>query len=78
METIFDHNVTDKEQRLLLGFVYQKDELLAANESQSWHNATLYRLYGIRGDKQMQQKFLDMIPNNIYKFFELTNHDFAK
>ena len=78
METIFDHNVTEQEMMLICGYVRPRDKFPVKPRDQRWHNQKLYRLYCIRGDKQMQQKFLDMIPNDIHKFFTLTNHDFAK
>ena len=80
METVFDHNITDKEQKALLGYVTTRDKFPYAPEAnnQRWHHETLYDLYSIRGNKPMAQKYLDMIPNDIHKFFTLTNHDFAK
>ena len=78
METVFDHNITDKEQKVLLGYVTTRDKYPVAPRSQRWHHETLYDLYTIRGNKQMAQKYLDLMPDDIHKFFSTTNHDFAK
>ena len=73
METIFEHNVTDEELRLLLGSVPQKEEYIKGKNQES-HYRTLYRLYLMRGDKPKAKEYFDKLPDTINKYFSLGNH----
>ncbi len=78
METIFDHNVTKEELKML----FWSDKITLetfekAGITERGHNEALYSLYLIRGDKKMAKKFLDRIPDDIKKVYETMNHDFA-
>jgi len=82
LETIFDHGVTPKELRMLFGFYdwdkesYVKHLIKTGNPEQNAYIG-LYRLYLIRKDEKMAQKYIDLIDDTPFKYFTLLNHDFA-
>lgn len=77
IETIFDHNVTEEEIIELFGISgFTEEDFLG--DSQERNYAHLYRLYLIRKDNQMSNKFFNLIPDSDYKYFSLANHDFAQ
>ena len=69
METVFDHNITEKEMLKIFGFNESKNEFLESKQTQRWHYVTIYNLYSIRGNIVMAKKYLDMIPNDVHKIF---------
>ena len=77
IETIFDHNVTKGELKLLTGF---EDVTLSDLKgwSQQSHYALLFRLYGLRGDMEKAYEFANKIEDSDYRLFSLLNHDHAR
>jgi hypothetical protein len=51
------------------------EKRIAHGKSQRKHYERIYDLYSIRGNKEMAQKYLDKIPNDVDKIFSLMNHD---
>lgn len=68
LETIFDHNVTDEEQKILFCSPYTKEEYLFLRRTSDSEYARIYRLYFIRNDHITAQKYLDKIKNQQFKF----------
>ena len=73
METVFDHDITEKEQNDILGFITNKREFLTFGLDQRRHYEKLFYLYSVRNNKAMAKKFLDLIPNDTTKFFTTLN-----
>jgi hypothetical protein len=79
METIFDHNVTEKEMELLLGFVWTKEEYVnRSHATQRGNHVAIYNLYGLRGDMETVQKYADKIPNDSTKIFDTCYRDYIR
>ncbi len=76
METVFDHNITEKEKEAVLGFA---DSTL--DEFSDWtqieHYGLIYRLYRYRGDIAKAKKYAELIPNDVHKVFGTCYHDFT-
>lgn len=75
METIFDHNPTEEEIINLLIFPITKEILDSCDISQERHYRLIFKLYALRENKEMMKNYYDLLPNDIYKAFELTAHD---
>lgn len=78
METVFDHNITEKELEAIFGtkeVTLQRLETLGFDQ-RSHYNA-IYSLYRYRGLRSIAKKYADLIPNDVAKVFGLCNHDFA-
>lgn len=73
METIFDHGVTEKEVVALCGYLVDKTDFIGKKDQDS-HNATIYRLYLMRGDKSKAMEYFNKLPNTLGKWFSLGNH----
>ena len=76
METVFEHSITKREMKDILGFDnWGREEF--SDLSQDSHYAMIYRLYLYRGKEMIAKKYAAKIPNTIEKVFGLCNHDFA-
>ena len=73
METIFDHNVTKEEFHTIMGCDLSKERFLSFGATQLKHYELIYELYDLRNDSVNAQKYLDLLPDNNYKYFELLN-----
>lgn len=74
METIFDHNITEKEILSIVGVKIAKDSyerLVSQNKAYE----DIYYLFVERGDKSKAQEYLDKLPNDIHKYFQVLNVD---
>ena len=62
METIFDHNPTDKEVKAILDYceLKSKDEYLTKNKSQRAAYFHLFMLYDERNNKDKAQEYLNL------------------
>lgn len=78
LETIFDHDVTKGELKLLTGF----DDITLEGDLKNWsqqsHYALLFRLYGLRGNMEKAYEYANKIEDSEYRLFSLLNHDHAK
>jgi hypothetical protein len=74
METIFDHNVTGDEVVALCGVKKNRQQFLDWGLNQDEHNACIYRLYLMRGDKEKAMIYFAKLPNTLNKWFSLGNH----
>ncbi len=78
METVFDHNITEKEKEAVLGSAtYTRERLESVITSQESHYGIIYSLYTYRGDNKKAEEYANKIPNSIHKILGLCNHDFA-
>lgn len=77
METIFDHNITKKEMKDVMGF-----DDWTLNDFKDWnqrdHYGLIYRLYVYRGNNKKAQEYADKIPDDIHKLFGTCYHDFTE
>lgn len=85
METIFEHNISEKELYGITGFEdITKESYLKIKQNISNDNADmqikcyvdLYYLYYQRGDKYKANEFAKKIPESDWKWFTMLNHDF--
>jgi hypothetical protein len=53
------------------------EEKIAQGKSQRLHYENIYNLYRLRGNKEMTQKYLDKMPDDIDKLFLRMNHDYC-
>lgn len=61
METIFDHNITDKEFKELFGqFFKDKNDYLKNMTIESHAYFNIYELYIFRNDLEKAEKYLDL------------------
>ena len=61
METIFDHNITDKEFKELFGqFFKDKNDYLKNMTIESHAYFNIYELYVLRNNLEKAEKFLDL------------------
>lgn len=62
METIFDHNPTEKEVKAILDYceIKSKDEYLKNNKSQTASYFHIYMLYYDRNDMDKSSKYLEL------------------
>ena len=61
METIFDHNITDKEFKELFGqFFKDKNDYLKNMTIESHAYFNIYELYIFRNDLKKAEKYLDL------------------
>lgn len=61
METIFDHNITDKEFKVLFGqFFKDKNDYLKNMTIESHAYFNIYELYIFRNDLKKAEKYLDL------------------
>ena len=74
METIFDHNVTEDEVINIVG-VPTSPKQYKRIISQSKAYEDIYYLYTERGNEQKAQEYLDKLPNDKHKFFQILNMD---
>ncbi len=74
METIFDHNVTEEEVKLLLGLEISKERFMEWKLDKEANFSCIYRLYLIRGDKEKAKKYFDKLPDTEHKYFSLGNN----
>ncbi len=74
METIFDHNATKEE---IIGIVgsYMSKELYERVVSKKKAIEDIYYLYLERDDEATANRYLDMLPNDKHKFFQILNVD---
>ena len=75
METVFDHNITVEEMLAVFGY-----DDITIDDFKEWnqedHYSVILRLYGYRKNKEMYQKYYDLIPDNIHKLFGTCYHDY--
>ncbi len=67
METVFDHAITDSEQKTIFGMVFSKDEYLALPMNSDGEYGQIYHLYMLRNDQTTAQKFLDKVKDRRLK-----------
>ena len=61
METIFDHNITDKEFKELFGqFFKDKDDYLKNMTKENHARFNIYELYKLRNELKKAEKYLDL------------------
>lgn len=61
METIFDHNITDKEFKELFGqFFKDKNDYLKNMTIESHAYFNIYELYVLRNNLEKAEKYLDL------------------
>ena len=61
METVFDHNITEKEFKELFGqFFKDKDDYLKNMTIESHAYFNIYELYILRNDLGKAEKYLDL------------------
>lgn len=61
METIFNHNITDKEFKELFGqFFKDKNDYLKNMTIESHAYFNIYELYVLRNDLEKAEKYLDL------------------
>ncbi len=88
METIFDHNVTEKELRDIFDLdVKTKEEYLSLISTniegfiepydQDDCYVTIALLYNKRGDKKKADEYIEKIEDKMFKTFTLENDDLA-
>jgi hypothetical protein len=76
METIFDYKVTDDELKNLFGITMSRSEYIDGME-QSKAYEHLYYLFLERGNKKRAKKYLDKLPDDTHKFFQIMNVDWS-
>jgi len=65
-ETIFNHNLTEKELRRLTGRIMDKEDYINSfSQDTIYHD--IYRLYFMRGDKKTAKKYYLMISEKTRK-----------
>lgn len=61
METVFDHNITEKEFKEILGKIFKdKDDYLKNMSLESHAYFNIYELYILRNDLKKAEKYLDL------------------
>jgi len=60
LETIFDHNLTEKELKTA-AWGFSKEEYLSEIKSQENHYTLIYDLYIMRGDKKTAEKYFNKL-----------------
>lgn len=74
IETVFDHNITEKEMEAILGSSSFTRERLCCF-SQNSNYAMIYNLYLFRKDKEKAQIYADKMPNTSRKVYCICYHD---
>ena len=77
METIFEHNVTKEELRLLFDYDGWTRASYTDGLTQLDCYRHIYKLYLLRKDQNAADNYADKLPNTIEKVFGVINHDFA-
>lgn len=81
METIFEHSVTPLELKKLFGPIcadLTREGILKFNLTQREHHEHIYKLYTLRGNKAIADKYAAKMPNDARKTLNVCLHDFAK
>ena len=74
METIFDHNVTEDEVLNIVGIAISKERYIGI-VSKEKAIEDIYYLYLERNNHKEANKYLDMLPDDKHKFFQILNVD---
>ena len=75
METIFDHNVTEKEIEFITGYPKTTREAYLGYRKKEGYLIDLYYLYRYRKDLQTAKKYYDKIPDSFDKAFSIGKFD---
>jgi len=67
-ETVFDHHITENEQKALFGYVLSPEdvEFYKIRISNDGAYALLYHLYRLRGDMKKAEEFLNKIKDPLH------------
>lgn len=74
METIFDHNPTEKELENIGRLDFEKNEYIDLLQESDTIYADLYCLFSIRGQKKKAEQYANKIQDKKFKFCT-TYHD---
>lgn len=75
METIFDHNITEKEIEFITGFPNTTKEIYLSYRSDWGIYTDLYYLYRYRKNKEKADYYYNLIPDSTDKAFSIGKFD---
>lgn len=75
METIFDHNITEKEMEFITGYSDTTKEEYLSYRKKDGYIIDLYYLYRYRKDATKAVSYYNMIPDSFDKAFSIGKYD---
>lgn len=78
IETIFDHNITKKEMKKLLGYDGWTREEFEKVTNERQNIVAIYNLYRLRNNDEMADHYASLIPDDEDKWFTTCNHDLGR